>query len=94
MYTLPEETKKYYIENREQLEIRKQSSMEVLEDYLKEFNLMILSKEVFERWTKIWEMAESYWIFPEEEDMKKMVNKIYELHQGNNAMESGNNIKQ
>lgn len=89
MHSLPEEIKKFYIEDREAFETRKQLSMECLEDYLKDFDMMILSKECFEKWEKVWKTAESYWIFPEEEDMKKMVNKIYELHKGNNAVESG-----
>ena len=77
MYKIPEDTKEFYEENPEKLEQRIFLSIQLLEDYLKDHGRMDIAKPCFERWGKAWEVARSFWVFPDEKDMKKMVDEEY-----------------
>ena len=77
MYKLPDNIKQFYLDNPDELQARKFVSMQTLEDYLKDNNAMAIAPKCFERWQKIWDTAESYWLFPEEKDMKQMVDEEY-----------------
>lgn len=77
MNKLPETIKKFYQEEPELLEQRIFMDMEILEEMLKEHELMSFSKQAFEEWGHVWEVAKSYWIFPDMDDLKKHVDKFY-----------------
>lgn len=78
MKKLPQEMIDFYKQNPEILEHRIYLEMVNLENYLEEFNLKHLTVDAFKKWNRIWELGRSYWQFPEEDDMKKMVNQLYE----------------
>lgn len=63
------------------VDLRVFRSMEVLEDYLKKNDIMELAKPIFQEWEHIWELAKSYWVFPDDVDMKKLVDKHYKEKQ-------------
>lgn len=66
-----------YEENPEMLDQRVFLDMELLEDLLKQYDLMEYAKVAFEEWQEVWEVSKSYWIFPDEKDLKKHVDKFY-----------------
>ena len=78
MHKIQDEVKQFYLEEPNQLETRIFLEMQLLEDYLKEHNLMSISKICFERWEKMWKNARSFWMFPDENDMKTMGNEEYQ----------------
>jgi hypothetical protein len=80
MHELPEDTRKYYVENPEGLALRKQLGIEYIEDYIIQFGLQELNKYVLEEYDKLWKFAESYWVFPDEEDYKKLVDNLYKKY--------------
>lgn len=78
MQKIHDDTKKLYIENPVLLDQRIFSAAEWVEEYLKEHSATMMSKEVFSRFNKLWEIGKSYWIFPETEDYKKLVQDVYD----------------
>lgn len=80
MFKLSPEVKKYYIENPEGLAIRKQVGIELIEYWIEQFDLKNYTKEIVEKYECLWDFAESYWIFPEEADYKKLIDEIYKKY--------------
>lgn len=78
MQKLDDRVKAFYLENPECLALRKFMGVEFIEDQLAKFHTEHLTKEVMKRYQKLWDVAESYWIFPDEEDYKKLIDKCYE----------------
>lgn len=79
MFQVPDNIKQFYRENPEMLAQREFLSMQVLEDYLQEYGLEKITLSVFKEWERKWQLAKSYWVFPEESDMKQLVDKHYKL---------------
>lgn len=77
MFKVHENLISFYKENPEKLKERIYIEMVLLENYLKDVNAQHLSIEAFNEWKRMWQLAESYWHFPDIDDMKKMVDKIY-----------------
>ena len=81
MYKVHDNIKQFYVDFPEGLELRRQISRENLEYYLEYHNVKDMSKEVFEKWERVWDVATSFWMFPDEEDMKNVVNEVYAKHE-------------
>ena len=79
MHKITGSIKQFYLENPELFEERVFLEMEMLENYLDEFDLISISKDAFNRWQKMWLNAKSYWIFPDQNDMKKLVEELYDI---------------
>jgi hypothetical protein len=77
MNKLHDTIKQFYLENPEGLEIRKYAGLEFIENYLEQYELHNLKQYVFKEYKKLWAVAESYWIFPDEKDYKKLIDKLY-----------------
>lgn len=77
MQKITNDVKQYYLDNPEMLEMRICTAMENLEDYLQKYERMDIAKQCFDRWEKMWANAKSYWIFPDIEDMHKLVDEEY-----------------
>lgn len=92
MYTLPEDTRKFYMDHQEGFEMRMQLMWETVCAKMEVYNLSkSASKAVQQRFQKMKDIAWSYWIFPEEKDIMKLIDEAYgehdqDLHQRNNAI--------
>lgn len=80
MHKIDNETKKYYLEHPEFLAQRKFIGLEILEGLIETHSLQKHTKETVETFNRMWDVAESYWIFPELNDYKKLIDQVYANH--------------
>lgn len=83
MHKLTEEMKQMYLGDPEMLELRRMCLYEYLERRIKEFNVDHLMKESFDELDKLWDVARSYWFFPDNSDMDKLLDEIYVKNKDN-----------
>ena len=80
MHKIDNGTKQYYLENPEFLAQRKFIDLEVLEDLIERHKLEKHTKEIAETFNRMWDVAESYWVFPELDDYKKIIDITYKKY--------------
>lgn len=85
MHKLPDNIKKFYLENHEGIPTQKLLGIEILEDYMNEYGMKQYSKEIVYEFEHLWDIAESFWIFPDLEDYKKIVDKVYQRYGADSA---------
>lgn len=81
MYKIHENTKKFYEQNPELMEQRMFIAIQSMEDYLQAHDMMKLAKPAFEKWDKLLAIARNYYIFPDNNDMKKIVDELYQKYE-------------
>jgi len=81
MINLSPTIKQFYIENPEGLAQREFQSLETLEDLIKKFRLEVHTPEIVADFNQLWKLSKSYWIFPEEKDYMKIIDKVYAKYQ-------------
>lgn len=63
-------------ENPEVVSVPEFASYKLLEIQIKKFGLENYSKELNNKLERIWMMARSYWLFPESEDINKLIDSV------------------
>ena len=73
-----EKIKDFYKSDTDGFKLRIDLLDDVLEKYFKEHSIEQIKEPVYEEWNKIKKICLCYYIVPEEEDIKKLVNKHYD----------------
>lgn len=77
MIKLTPDVKQFYVDNSDGVATRRRLGWEITECLTETYHLSHLIKEIKEDFEKLWDVAESYWVLPEENDYVKLIDKVY-----------------
>jgi len=69
--------KQPYLDNPEKIEKLKIAGLEAIDSQIERYGVGIDKKELTRQFGRLWDIAESYWVFPEAEDYMILINKVY-----------------
>lgn len=73
-----------YIDQPDMLEARKWTFFEEIDCIVQKYNVDHLLPEIEKKFLKMWDVATSYWIFPDQEDLMKIVDDVFKENQPSN----------